>query len=128
MWRDRIIEIKKEKGMSTKILAERSGISEETITRMLTSKNLKTDAPRLTTLIDLCNALEVEVWDVFYTGEKSLVLLQAEVTALREERDTLIAENGALRGKVDLLRDKVDSLKDEIISTHNYYIKREKEN
>ena len=124
MWRDRLIEIKKEKGMTTKFLAEKSGISEETLTRILNSKNIKTDAPRITTLIDVCTALGIELWEIFYTGEKSLVLLQAEIDSLKVERDTLIADNGILKDRVEKLRDKVDELKDQIIDTHNYYIKR----
>lgn len=124
MWRDRLIEIKKEKGMTTKFLAEKSGISEETLTRILNSKNIKTDAPRITTLIDVCTALGIELWEIFYTGEKSLVLLQAEIDSLKVERDTLLTDNGILKDRVEKLRDKVDDLKDQIIDTHNYYIKR----
>lgn len=124
MWRDRLNEIKKEKGITTKMMSDRSGISIDTITRILTSKDAKTDSPRINTIADLCNALGVEVWEIFYTGEKSLVILNAEIDSLKAERDNLIAENGALKNKVDTLRDKVDSLKDEIISTHNYYIKQ----
>lgn len=122
MWRDRIIEIKKEKAMSTKELSERSGISEETITRMLNAKTLKEDsAPRITTLSDICKALGVELWEIFYTGEKSLVLLQGEVEILIAERDSLISDNGALKSEVNRLSKKVDDLKDQIIETHNYY-------
>ena len=124
MWRDRLIEIKKEKGISTKELSELSGITVETIHRIFNPKGGKSEAPRVDTLADLCNALGVELWEIFYMGDKSLVSLQAEITTLKSERDTLIAENGALKAKVETLRDKVDSLKDEIIATHNYYIKR----
>ena len=123
MWRDRLNEIKKEKGITTKMMSERSGISIDTITRILSSKDIKTDSPRINTIADLCNALGVELWEIFYTGDKSLVILQAEIDTLKTERDGLIAENGALKNRVDTLRDKVDSLKDEIIDTHNYYIK-----
>ena len=123
MWRDRLNEIKKEKGITTKMMSERSGISIDTITRILTSKDIKTDSPRINTIADLCNALGVELWEIFYTGDKSLVILQAEIDTLKTERDGLIAENGALKNRVDTLRNKVDSLKDEIIDTHNYYIK-----
>jgi regulator of replication initiation timing len=76
------------------------------------------------TLEDLCRALGVEVWEIFYAGNTSLVSLQVEIESLKAERDALIAENGALQNRVETLRDKVDSLKDEIIATHNYYIKK----
>ena len=123
MWRDRLNEIKKEKGITTKMMSERSGISIDTITRILTSKDIKTDSPRINTIADLCSALGVEVWEIFYTGDKGLVLLNEESEALKTERDALLIEKGALKNKVDTLRDKVDSLKDELIDTHNYYIK-----
>ena len=126
MWRDKLIEIKKEKGITTKMMSERSGITVETITRILNSQHAKTESPRIDTIIDLCNALEVDIWEIFYMGDKSFVSLQAEISTLKSERDILLAENGALKAKVELLRDKVDSLKDEIISTHNYYIRKEK--
>ena len=128
MWRDRLIEIKEEKGISTKMISERSGLSVETIKRMLNSKHITTDAPRIDTISDVCNALGVELWEIFYIGDKSLVSLQAEITSLKSERDALIAENGALKNKVDTLRDKVDSLKDEIIATHRHYIKHSSDN
>ena len=124
MWRDRLIEIKKQKGISTKTLAERSGLTVETITRILSPQHTKTEDPRISTIADLGRALEVELWEVFYMGDQSLVTLQAEISTLKAERDNLLSENGALKAKVETLRDKVDSLKDEIIATHNYYIKR----
>ena len=115
MWRDRLIEIKKQKGISTKTMSERSGLSTETITRILNSQNNKTEDPRLSTISDLCNALEVELWEVFYMGDQSLVTLQAEISTLKAERDNLLSENGALKDKVETLRDKVDSLTDVIV-------------
>ena len=123
MWRDRLNEIKKEKGISTKEISEKSGLSIDTITRILNSKDERSESSRINTIADLCDALGVEVWEIFYTGGTSLVLMQAEIELLKNERDNLIAENGALKDKVETLRDKFDSLKDEIIATHNYYIK-----
>ena len=128
MWRDRVNEIRKEKGISIKMLSEKSGITEETLTRILSVKHVKTDSPRISTISDVCRAIEVEVWEIFYTGEKSLVNLQAEIAVLRSERDALISENGTLKDKVESLRDKVDVLKDEIINTHNHYIKIQNKN
>lgn len=131
MYRDRLEEIRKEKGISNKKWSEKSGVSIDTINRVIHPENPDKDSPRVNTLDDLCKSLGVELWEIFYTGEKSLVLLQAEVAQLRAERDALIAENGALKDKVETLKDKVDSLrdkndalKDQLIETHNYYIKR----
>ncbi|MBO7183960.1 MAG: helix-turn-helix domain-containing protein [Bacteroidales bacterium] len=126
MYRDRLEEIRKEKGISNKKWAEESGVSVDTIDRIIHPENPDKDSPRVNTLENLCKVLGVELWELFYTGDKSLVVLQAEIHSLNAERDALLVENGALKDKVETLRNKVDSLKDEIISTHNYYIKKTK--
>ena len=115
MWRDRMAEIKKEKGISTKVWSERSGLSVDTINRIMNSQKVKTDSPRLDTIEAMCIGLGVEVWEVFYMGDRSFVSLQAENASLKAERDCLIAENAVQRDKIDALREKVDSLKDIII-------------
>jgi transcriptional regulator with XRE-family HTH domain len=115
MWRERMAEIKKEKGISTKVWSERSGLSVDTINRIMNSQKVKTDSPRLDTIEAMCIGLGVEVWEVFYMGDRSFVSLQAENASLKAERDCLIAENAVQRDKIDALREKVDSLKDVII-------------
>lgn len=119
MWRERIIETKKAKGIKTKIMSENtpSNIPPETITRILTGK---TEFPRIDTILELGASVGLSPWELFaettsLVGDKSLLALQEEINALKLERDALIAENGALRNKVDSLRDRVDSLTDIII-------------
>ncbi len=124
MWRDRLLEIKKEKGITTKMWSEASGVPVDTINRVMNSKKIKTDAPRIDTIEDLCTGLGVEVWEIFYLGDRSLVSLQAEINTIKAERDALIAENAVQKDKIDALRDKVDALKDDIIAVHKHYIKR----
>ena len=124
MYRDRLEELRKEKNISYKKWAEESGVSVDTIDRIIHPENPEKDSPRVNTLESLCRVLGIELWELFYTGEKSLVVLQAEIHSLNAERDAIISENGALKNKVETLRDKVDSLKDDIISIHNYYIKQ----
>lgn len=124
MYRDKLLEIKKVKGITTKQWAEESGISVDTIGRILHPENPLKDSPRINTLEDLCKPLGVELWEIFYMGDRSLVDLQAEILALKTERDNLLTENGALKNRVEELRDKVDALKDEIIDVHRYYIKK----
>mgnify|MGYP003288258703 CR=1 FL=1 len=124
MYRDRLEEIRKDKGFTYKRWSDESGVSIDTITRVVRPENPVKDSPRVNTLEELCKPLGVELWEIFYLGDHSLVALQAELIALKAERDALISENGALKDKVETLRDKVDSLKDEIIATHNYYIKQ----
>jgi hypothetical protein len=139
MWRERIIETKKAKGITTKMMSERSAshMPVESITRIL---NAKTEFPRIDTVLELGASVGLSPWELFaettsLVGDKSLFVLQTEIDALKAERDALIeekgaliAENGVLKNKIDTLRDKVDSLKDEIIATHNYYIKQKSNN
>lgn len=127
MWRERIIETKKAKGLTTKTMSERSfpHIPADTITHILTAK---TDDPRISTVLALGASVGLSPWELFadptaLVAYQSFLVLQAEVDTLKAEKDALISENDALKNKVDDLRDKVDSLKDDIIATHNYYIK-----
>ena len=124
MYRNRLEELRKEKNITNKKWSEESGVSIDTIARIIHPENPEKDSPRVNTLEDLCKPLGVELWEIFYMGDRSFVSLQAELTALKAERDALLIENGALKDKVETLRDKVDSLKDEIIETHKHYINR----
>lgn len=123
MYRERLEEIRKEKNMSNKKWSELSGVSIDTIARIIHPENPQKDSPRVNTIEDLCKVLGVEVWEIFYSGDRSFVNLQAEIAALKTERDALVAENAILRDKTDTLKDKVDFLKDEIIATHRFYNK-----
>ena len=127
MYRDKLDEFRKAKNITNKKWSEESGVSIDTITRIIHPENPIKDSPRVNTLEDLCRPLGVELWEIFYMGDKSLVSLQAEIASLKAERDALLVENGALKDKVETLRDKVDSLKDDLIATHNYYIKQREE-
>lgn len=124
MYRDRLGEIIKEKAIPLKELSELSGVSVDTIKRIIKPENPLKDSPKVNTLEDLCKVLGVEIWEIFYLGDRSFVSLQAEIATLKSERDSLVAENAVLKDKVESLRDKVDSLKDDLIDTHNYYNKR----
>lgn len=123
MYRDRLEELRKEKHISYKEWSEESGVSVDTIKRIIHPENPLKDSPKVNTLEDLCKPLGVEIWEIFYLGDKSLVALQAEINSLKAERDALIADNAVLKDKVESLRKKVDSLKDDLIDTHNYYNK-----
>ena len=124
MYRDRLDEIRREKGYTTKKWAEESGVSADTLDRIVNPENPEKDSPRVNTLEKAVEPFGIELWELFYTGEKSFVALQAENANLKKEREELIAEVAVLKDKIDTLRDKMDTLKDDIIATHNYYIKR----
>lgn len=117
MYRCKVAEIMKEKGISNKQLSEESGVSTDTISRIIHPENPEKDSPRVNTLEDICKVLGVELWELFYIGDRSFVALQAEIAILKSERDDLVAKNAILNDRVETLRDKVDSLKDDLIAS-----------
>ena len=115
MYRDRVEEIRKEKGLSNKQLSELSGVSLDTLSRISHPENPDKDSPRINTLEDICKVLGIELWELFYTGSTSLVALQAEITTLKAERDSLIAEVAVQKEKNEQSAIKIDELKDKLI-------------
>lgn len=109
---DNINAIRKEKGITIKMMAERADLPLETIQRIWDGT---TENPRLDTMKRIATALEVELWELFFTGDKSFVSMRNELISLRTERDALVADNAVLKDKYGTLRDKVDELKDELI-------------
>ena len=115
MYRDRIEELRKEKGLSNKQLSELSGVSLDTLSRISRPENPDKDSPRINTLQDICNVLGIELWELFYTGSTSLVALQAKIASLEAERDSLIAEVAVQKEKNVQSAIKIDELKDKLI-------------
>lgn len=127
MWRERIIEAKKAKGISIKTMAEKtpSHLTVETITRIL---NTKTEDPRIGTVLALGESVGLSSWELFadptaIVAYQGFVSLQTEVETLKAERDAILSENTELKNKVERLRDKIDTLHDEIIRLHSHYNK-----
>lgn len=127
MYRCRLEELRKEKGLSNKQWSIESGVSIDTISRIIHPDNPEKDSPRINTLVELCKPLGVELWEIFYLGDRSFVSLQSEIATLKTAHDDLVAECAVLRTQVETLRDKNDALKDQIIDVHNYYMKRNRE-
>jgi transcriptional regulator with XRE-family HTH domain len=138
MWLDNLKEIKREKNMSVKQLAEKANLPEKTITRILSGR---TANPYIDTLDRLATALDCTIGDILagtraVVGDVSLSDLQSNIDTLTLERDTAIAErdilladnailkdkNTALTAEVDLLKMQI-MYKDKIIATHEYYNK-----
>ena len=91
---DNIKAIKKEKGITTKMIAERADLPLETVQRILDGT---TENPRLDTIKRISDALEVELWELFFIGDKTFIAMQNELVSLRTERDALVAEAVDLR-------------------------------
>lgn len=147
MWREKIIEAKKAKNITTKIMSEKVRLPEQTIARILSGK---TATPRIDTVLDLGAAVGLTPRELFsettsVLGDENLIVLQekldqanvalsalqAEIASISEENTNLKVQNVTLQAENDLLRIKLEH-KEEIISLHNYYnsviMKKEKEN
>lgn len=138
MWLDKLKELKKEKGMSVKQIAERTNLPERTVNRVFSGD---TDNPYVDTLHRIVSALGGSLDDIL-TDSKVVVggtdlktlqedndTLQATIEKLTAENAILSAENKILSDQVtnltaekDILRLKLDH-KEEIIALHNYYNK-----
>lgn len=135
MWLDNLKELKKETNVSTKWIAEKTGLPERTVVRIFSGD---TDNPYVDTLHRIVSVLGGSLDSILadtkmVVGDANLATLQAEVDRLTGELALLNAENAVLKDKVasltsenDLLRLKLEH-KEEIISLHNYYNKMKKE-
>ena len=130
MWRDRILEAKKEKDIRTKTMAEFVRMPEKTVSRILSGK---TQAPYVDTVIALAQSVGLSPVEVFsetgvVVGDQDLAVLQAEVERLTTERASMIQEMEQLKSQVsaltvenDLLRMKLEH-KEELIKTKDEII------
>lgn len=138
MWIDKLIELKKKSGYSTKQIAEGTFLPERTISRIFAKE---TNGPSITTLIPIINFLGGSLDELFadteaVIGNKKFSdllakcdLLTAEKNLLITEKDLLITENGSLKDQINNLNAKIELLelklmhKEELLAVHNYYIK-----
>lgn len=141
MWLDNLKELKKEKNLSTKQLAERSNLPEKTITRILSGA---TANPYIDTLDRLATALDSNIGEIVagtrtVIGDTSLAMLQETIDSLTVEKDTVVAERDLLTAENAILKDKITTLtaeidllkmqlmhKEELLALHNYYIALQK--
>lgn len=131
MWLDRLIELKKQTGMSNKQIAELTFSSEKTIHRIFCGEN---DNPYIDTLDRIAKALGSSLDYIFsdtkvVIGEQNLATTQEDLAVTSAERDLVVAENAVLKEKVAALTAENSLLslqlkhKEEIIAIHNYYNK-----
>ena len=136
MWLDNLKELKKEKGMSAKQLAELSNLPEKTVTRILSGR---TANPYIDTLDRLCTALNCSIGDILadtraVVGDASLKTLQEQIDALTADNETLAAERDLVVAEINVLKDKIKALtsendllnmklmhKDELLALHAFY-------
>ena len=132
MWLENLKNLKKKTGMTSKQIAERSGLSERTVARVFSGEK---DSHYADTLSRIATALGSTLDEVL--GDTKAVVGTQELVVLTDAVDTATAEIEMLKAEVRVLQDKVASLmaendllrlklehKEEIIAIHNYYIKR----
>lgn len=131
MWLENLKQLKKEKGMSSKQIAEKTNLPERTIARIFSGD---TNNPYIDTLHRIVTVLGGSLDDILadtkvVVGDQTLAALQENVEVVTAERDLIVAENAILKDKVVSLTAENDMLKrelkhkDEIIALHNYYNK-----
>ena len=131
MWREKIIETRKAKGITIKMMAEKtpSNIQEETITRILKGK---TEFPRIDTVLELGASVGLSPWELFsettsVVGDRNVALQQEEIERVNADMDVLQARNNILETKVSALTTELELLqkelqhKDELLALHNNY-------
>ena len=129
MWLDNLKELKKEKGLSSKQIAEMTSLPERTVVRIFSGD---TPNPYVDTLYRIVAVLDGSLDDVLadsktVVGSKNLITLQSEVDRLTAENAMLTAENAVLKDKVGVLSAENDLLsmklehKEEIVRLHNRY-------
>ena len=138
MWLDNLKELKKEKGMSVKQIAEKTNLPERTVSRIFSGD---TDNPYVDTLHRIVTVLDGSLDGILadtkvVVGSADLKELQDENNKLKEELERIIAENALLSAEVatlntsncalssenDMLRLKLEH-KEELLALHNYYNK-----
>lgn len=113
MWRDRILAAQKEKGITTKAMAEYAKMSEKSVTRILTGK---TQTPYVGNVIELGASVGLSPQEIFsetglVVGDQNLAILQADVDRLTAELAQRENENEGLKHQVTALTVELDLLR-----------------
>ena len=131
MWLDKLKDLKKRSGMTTKAIAEKANMSERTVTRIFSGE---TYAPGIDKLRDIVYAMGGSLDDVldesdFHLPTPLAEALKTENTTLQNAVNDLTDENVRLKDEIVTLKVELDRLrltlehKEEIIALHNYYNK-----
>ena len=123
-WLKNLLDIKKEKNMSTATIAIRSGLPEKTVRRVLSGE---TQNPYLDTLDRIATALGVGIGDILagtraVVSDESNAELQAIIDALTAENSKLKASELSLLLELEKLKAEMQH-KDEMLQVHKEYMK-----
>lgn len=129
MWLDNLKELKKQTGMSSKLIAEKTNLPERTVSRIFSGD---TNNPYVDTLHRIVTVLGGSLDDILVDSKvvvatESLVEVKESANVVEAERDLIAAEKEMLKAKVAALTTEIDLLtkelkhKDELLALHNYY-------
>ena len=142
MWLNNLKELKKEKKLSTKQLAEKANLPIKTVSRILEGTTVN---PYIDTLDRLAIALGCTIGDILadtkaVIGDNSLATLQKNIEAVETEKETVEAQKDIIAAENAILRNQVAALtaenellkmkllhKEELLAVHNYYTKLKSE-
>ena len=110
MWRDKIIEQKRQNNIPTKVIAERTKLSEKTVSRVLKGETL---FPSVDTVLDIGAAVGLSERELF--SEANLVVANDDLVRLQTELASLMDKCVRLEDEVDRLRTKL-AHKEEILA------------
>jgi transcriptional regulator with XRE-family HTH domain len=133
MWLDKLKDLKAYAKMTSKDIAAKANLPEDTVSRIFAGKTLD---PRVDTIRRIVAVLDGSIDDIF--AESGAVVVNATIARIKAEAEKNAAElelltveatalrneNSALRAENEVLRLKLEH-KEEIIAIHNYYIRRE---
>lgn len=129
MWLDNLKELKKNKGMTSKQIADATKIPESTIKRIFSGD---TDNPYVDTVRRIAIALDSTLDEIFaetkvVVATETLAEVKENTEVVEAERDLILVENEMLKAKNaalttenELLRKEIQH-KDELLALHNYY-------
>ena len=134
MWLDKLKELKKGSRMSSKQIADATGIPESTVKRIFAGD---TDNPYVETLHRIATVLGSSLDEIFVetravVSSTTLVELQAEYDKLKAEAAILQDENAALKDAVPTLKAELDRLhlilehKEKVVSLQEEIIRLQK--
>ena len=95
MWLDNLKELKKQSGLSTRQIVERTNLPERTVTRIFSGD---TPNPLASTLHSIVTAIGGSLDDIL--ADSKLVVGNKDLVALQEKVDSLNAENESLQTKI----------------------------
>ena len=109
MWLENLKELKKEKGMSTKQIAEKSALPERTVIRVFSGE---TERPYAETIQRIASALGASLDDVF--ADTNVVVMSEDIAIKSKEVDEVVAERDKAVTETIALNDTVDGLSAEV--------------